>query len=397
MPPPRLKRATIIVLDGVGVGALPDAGDYGDAGSDTLGHVAAAVGGLRLPTLEVLGLGCLHAVAGVPCPATPRASYGRMAELSVGKDTTVGHWEMAGLPTLRPFPTYAHGFPPDLIAEYERRIGRPVLGNKVASGTVIIEELGAEHLRTGYPIVYTSADSVFQIAAHEDVIPLERLYEMCLVARALLTGEHAVARVIARPFVGAPGAFVRTTGRKDFSLEPQGDTLLDRAKAAGLDVIGVGKIGDIFVHRGLTQEIKTTGNADGMRAVGRCLAAGFGGLLFANLVDFDMLFGHRNDVAGFAAALAEFDAGLAQVLPLFTGDDALFITADHGGDPTTTSTDHAREYVPLLCYGPALAAGVDLGVRATFADLGATVAEFLGMPAPSSGHSFAAAVRRPRG
>jgi phosphopentomutase len=394
MSDPAIGRATIIVLDGVGVGELPDAEQYGDVGSDTLGHVAEARGGLSLPTLGALGIGCLHPVAGVPCPARPLAAYGRMVEASIGKDTTVGHWEMMGLPTLRPFPTYPHGFPPDVIAEYERRIGRPVLGNVVASGTVIIQELGPEHVRTGYPIVYTSADSVFQVAAHEGVVPLEQLYELCRIARALLVGPHAVGRVIARPFAGEPGHFVRTGNRRDFGLQPQGDTLLDVAKRAGRDVIGVGKIGDIFVHRGLTEEIHTGGNREGLIEVQRCLATPFRGILFANLVDFDMLYGHRNDVAGFAAALAECDAGLASVLPLLGDEAVLLVTADHGGDPTTASTDHAREYVPLLCYGPRLARAVDLGVRPTFADLGATVADLLGLAPLGYGSSFAPAVRR---
>jgi len=381
-------RAIVIVLDSVGVGALPDASAYGDDGSDTLGHIAQAMGGLHLPNLERLGLGCLHSVAGVSCPALAEGSYGRMAEMSAGKDTTVGHWEIAGIITRRPFPTFPEGFPPDLIAEYERRIGRRVLGNKVASGTAIIQELGEEHLRTGYPIVYTSADSVFQVAAHEQVVPVEQLYEMCRTARTMLTGEYAVDRVIARPFAGEPGHFYRTERRKDFGLEPPAPTLLDHVKAAGQEVVGIGKIGDIYAHRGLTQEIHTSGNSEGMRALVDSLSSVVSGLVMVNLVDFDMLYGHRNDVAGYARALVQFDMDLAPLLAALAPGDALFITADHGCDPTTPSTDHSREYVPLLCYGSRLRRGVDLGVRSSFADLGATVAEMLSVGPLDAGQSF---------
>jgi len=379
----------IIVLDSVGVGALPDAGIYGDEDSDTLGNVARALGGLCLPCLESLGLGCLHSIEGVSCPPLPAGCYGRMAEASVGKDTTVGHWEIAGIITSRPFPTYPRGFPDEVIESFEARIGRRVLGNKAASGTEIIEELGEEHLRTGCPIVYTSADSVFQIAAHEEVIPVDRLYEMCLIARSILVGEHAVARVIARPFVGRPGGFVRTDRRRDFGLAPPAPTLLDKVQATGLPVVGIGKIGDIFAHRGLTREIHTSDNREGISAICDCLQGTSEGLIFANLVDYDMLYGHRNDVAGYARALSEFDRRLPGVLALLENGDALFITADHGCDPTTCSTDHSREYVPLLCTGPSLKRGVDVGTRASFADLGATVAELLSVGELKSGTSFA--------
>ncbi|MGQ9554186.1 MAG: phosphopentomutase [Anaerolineae bacterium] len=362
---------------------------YDDEGSDTLGNIARKLGGLRLPVLAQLGLGCIQEIIGVACPEAPLGCFGRMAEASAGKDTTVGHWEMMGIITDRPFPTYPRGFPDEVIKEFERRIGRKTLGNRAASGTVIIEELGAEHLRTGYPIVYTSADSVFQIAAHEEVIPLEQLYTFSRIARELLQGEWTVDRVIARPFKGSPGQFVRTEGRKDFGLEPPQPTLLDIAKSAGLSVVGVGKIGDIFAHRGLTQEVKTAHNTETMHELLRCVEQAEKGIIFANLIDFDMLYGHRNDVSGFAGALAEFDAYLPRLMAVMQESDALFITADHGCDPTTASTDHSREYVPILCYGLALDQGVDLGTRRTFADLGATVSDLLGLGELPTGESFA--------
>ena len=381
-----------MVLDSVGVGALSDAGQYGDSGSDTLGNTARRLGGLVLPALERLGLGCLHRIEGVVCPREPLACYGKMAEAGAGKDTTVGHWEIAGVITERPFPTYPNGFPQPLMREFERRIGRCTLGNKPASGTAIIEELGAAHLRTGFPIVYTSADSVFQIAAHQDVIALEALYEICKTARELLQGEHGVGRVIARPFTGVPGHFLRTAGRRDFGLEPPRPTLLDLAAGAGHPVVGVGKIGDVFVHRGLTREVKTPHNVETMRALLDETTSGSSGLLLVNLVDFDMLYGHRNDVQGFADALARFDAFLPCLLTSLKPGDALFITADHGCDPTTGSTDHSREHVPLLCHGRRVRSGVDLGTRASFADLGATVGELLRLGPLGAGESFAAAI-----
>lgn len=386
-----IERAIIVVLDGVGVGALPDAWQYGDDGADTLGNVGRHVGGLHLPHLERLGLGCLHRVEGVACES-PVGSYGRMAEAGVGKDTTVGHWELAGVVTRRPFPTYPRGFPRELIEEFERRIGRRVLGNVVASGTEIVAELGAEHLRTGYPIVYTSADSVFQIAAHEQVMPPPELYGICLTARELLQGEHGVSRVIARPFVGEPGRFVRTPRRRDFGLPPPAPTLLDLVKESGREVVGVGKIGDIFAHRGLTGEIKTAGNAEGIAALTDCLRRPFAGLVMANLVDFDMLYGHRNDVDGFGRALWQLDEGLGRWLPCLGPADALFVTADHGCDPTTVSTDHSREYVPVLGAGARLRPGVDLGERTSFADLGATVADMLSVGPLAAGESFVALI-----
>ena len=376
---PEIDRIIIIVLDSAGVGELPGAADYKDGGPDTLGNTARAVGGLSLPNLAALGLGNIEDIKGVPKARDCMGSYGKMAEASAGKDTTTGHWEMAGILTEVPFPTYPDGFPPEVTGPFTDAIGTGILGNKAASGTEIIKELGGEHLRTGRPIVYTSADSVFQVAAHKDVIPLERLYGICETARGLLTGRHGVGRVIARPFTGPPGGFVRTVERRDFSLAPPGDTLLDIAKAHGLPVVGVGKIEDIFAGRGLTGSVHTEGNPDGMARTLDALGHVENGIIMVNLVDFDMLYGHRNDPEGYARALVEFDTWLPRLTGQMRPSDMLMITADHGCDPTTVSTDHSREYVPLLVYGPGLRPGVDLGVRDTFSDLGATVADALGL------------------
>jgi phosphopentomutase len=316
-------------------------------------------------------------------------AFGRLTEVSAGKDTTTGHWELAGLPVLRPFPTYPDGFPPDLMAEYEHRIGRGTLGNCPASGTAIIEELGAEHMRTGKPIVYTSGDSVFQVAAHEQIIAIDEQYRNCRIARELLTGSHAVARVIARPFLGQPGAFQRTERRRDFSLVPSQDTLLDVLKAAGREVIGVGKIEDIFAGRGLTEVCHTTNNAAGVEAILRYIGRAWHGLMFANLVDFDMLYGHRNNPRGYADALEEFDRRLQDIEAGLQADDVLMLTADHGNDPTSVSTDHSRERVPLLVTGPRVRRGVDLGTRASFADVAATVAALLDVAWAGAGESCA--------
>jgi phosphopentomutase len=384
-----VKRVIIIVLDSMGVGELPDAAEYGDEGSNTLANTAKAVGGLSVPHMQQLGLGHITTVEGVPPCDEPLGAYGRMAEASAGKDTTTGHWEMSGIYSPQPLPTYPNGFPKELIEEYERRIGRKTLGNYPRSGTVIIQELGEEHLRTGYPIVYTSADSVFQVAAHEEVIPIEELYRICQIAREMLVGEHAVGRVIARPFVGEPGNFTRTERRKDFSLLPPEPTLLDRLVAAGRPVMGVGKIEDIFAHRGLSQSVHSPNN---MACVDQTLAymkESQRGLVFANLVDFDMLWGHRNNPQGYAGGLEAFDRRLPEIMGAMTPPDILFLTADHGNDPTTPSTDHSREYVPLLAYGSRVKPGVDLGTRETFADLGATVAELLGIEPLPFGTSFA--------
>ncbi|WP_018085127.1 phosphopentomutase [Desulfurispora thermophila] len=388
---PVIEQVVILVMDSAGVGALPDAHLYGDEGSNTLGNLSRAVGGLSLPTLGSLGLGSIIPIAGVPPSATPLACYGKMAEQSPGKDTTTGHWEIAGIKLERPFPTYPHGFPPAVIQALTERIGTPVLGNKPASGTEIIAELGAEHMRTGYPIVYTSADSVLQIAAHEEVIPLPRLYEICQIAREIMTGEHAVGRVIARPFIGQPGSFQRTPNRHDYSLKPPRPHLLHLLQEAGLAVQAVGKINDIFAGDGITASFPTKSNAEGMEKTLACVQQHRPGLVFTNLVEFDMLYGHRNDPQGYARALQELDDFLPRLLGALTEKDLLIITADHGCDPTTTSTDHSREYVPLLVYGPALRQGIDLGTRQTFADIAATVGEIFQIALPN-GISFAAPI-----
>lgn len=375
----KVKRVALFVLDSVGVGELPDAGKYGDVGSNTLGNMAQAVGGLKMPNFGQLGLGNIIHVEGVPPAEKPAASFGRMAEQAAGKDTTTGHWEMTGLILEQPFPVYANAFPPEIIKSYEEKIGRPVLGNKVASGTVIIDELGARHMETGYPIVYTSADSVFQVAAHEEIIPLEELYRICRIAREMLVGEHAVGRVIARPFEGKPGSFHRTPNRHDFSLKPPGKTVLDLLKENNVPVTAVGKIEDIFDGEGITSAVHTKGNTDGMDQALKLMRSDTKGLIFTNLVDFDMLYGHRNNPRGYADALEELDRRLPELLGLLREDDILIITADHGCDPTTLSTDHSREYVPLLVYGHTVQGGVNLGERETFADIAATVAEVFGL------------------
>ena len=386
-------RAFLIVLDGVGVGALPDAADYGDVGSHTLLHVAEAVGGLDLPRLEALGLGRLLALPGVRAIADPRGAWGRMAERSKGKDSTSGHWEMAGIVLERPFPLYPNGFPTDLLDRWSERIGRGWIGNVAASGTTIIERMGAEHQRSGKLIVYTSADSVFQVAAHESTVPVEKLYEACRVARAMLLGEHAVGRVIARPFTGEPGAYRRTERRRDFSLEPPDATLLDRLSERGHPVITVGKVDQLFAGRGVSDAIHTGSNAEGEEVLADLARRRGEGLVFANLVDFDQQYGHRNDPAGFAQALENFDERLGEILSHLRDDEMCLVTADHGNDPTTPSTDHSREYVPLIVAGRRVRAGADLGTRETFADVAATLAELFGVKAPTSGTSFLRAVR----
>ena len=380
-------RAVLIVLDGAGAGALPDAAVYGDEGSDTLGNLSRAQA-LSIPALAALGLSAAVPLAGVAAPAAPRASWGRMAERSAGKDSVTGHWELMGVVLERAFPTFPHGFPADLIAAFEAAIGRPVLGNTVASGTAIIDQLGEEHCRTGRPIVYTSADSVFQIAAHEAVVPVPQLYAWCRAAYALAVEGRGLGRVIARPFVGGPGAFERTANRHDFAMPPVAETLLDRLHAAGVPVTAVGKVSDLFAGRGVTASRPTASDDHGLSELCAVLDAGTPGLLFANLVDFDATYGHRNDVAGYAANLERFDARLPEVLGRLRADDLLVITADHGNDPTTPSTDHSREYVPLLALTGAQRAGRPLGTRATFADLGQTLAAFFGVAPLRHGASF---------
>jgi phosphopentomutase len=385
-----LKRAILIVLDGVGAGENPDARAYGDEGASSLEHCAQAIGGLELPNLGSIGLGNITPILGTPPVERARGAYGRLAEAAAGKDSTTGHWEMTGVVLHQPLPTYPHGFPPEVVEPFERAIGRKIIGNKAASGTDIIKELGEEHVRTGRPILYTSADSVFQIAAHQDVIPLAELYRICQLARQqLMSGEHAVGRVIARPFIGTPGHFTRTEHRRDFSLEPLGTTLLDVLKDAGKDVIGIGKIEDLFAGRGLTARDHTETNQEGMQATLNWLARDFSGLLFVNLVEFDMLWGHRRDSQGYASALREVDGWFAQVQQAMRPGDAIFFTADHGVDPTYRGTDHTREHVPLLAYGETILAGVDLGTRPTYADLGQTLAEAFHVGPLTAGTSFA--------
>ena len=384
-----VDRVTVIVLDGVGVGALPDAADYGDEGSDSVGNTSGAVGGLSLPNLARLGLGNLTDIVGVPPDMDALGAYGRMAEVSAGKDSTTGHWELTGVVSPNPLPTYPDGFPKDLIEEYERRIGRKTLGNVAISGTVIIDQLGEEHVRTGSPIVYTSADSVFQVAAHEEIIPLDELYRICTIAREMLTGEHAVGRVIARPFDGQPGSFTRTPDRRDFSLQPPEPTLLDRLVEAGQEVIGVGKVDDLFAKQGLTVCHHTVDNMVAAEKVINLLGSDQKGMILANLIEFDMLFGHRNNPQAYAAALEAFDAQLPRIMDAMGPGDVLFIVADHGNDPTTPSTDHSREYVPLLVYGQSVRGGVNLGTRESFADVGATIAELLRIEPLRHGTSFA--------
>jgi phosphopentomutase len=380
------RRAIVVVADGVGCGGARDAAAYGDAGADTLGNLSRAVGGLRLPNLESLGLGRLTTIAGVAPAATPRGAWGAMAEASVGKDTITGHWEMAGLVTTRAMATYPNGFPPEITEPLRAAAGRGLLGNRPASGTVIIDELGPQHLASGDLILYTSADSVLQIAAHEAVVPLDELYRICGAAR-LLADRHRIGRVIARPFVGTPGAFRRTYNRRDYALVPPAPTLLDHLVDAGREVIGIGKISDIFAGRGITRSLHSEGNADGLRLTLEALPTLERGLLFVNLVDFDMLYGHRNDAAGFARALVALDGWLPRLEGALQAGDVVFLTADHGNDPTTPGTDHTRERVPLLAFGPGVRPA-PLETRTSFCDLGQTIAEAFGIPPLDHGESF---------
>ena len=385
---PHFDRVIWIVLDSVGIGELPDAADYGDVGRDTLGHIARSRP-LKLPNLVRIGLANIKPLAHLDPPARPAGFFGKGVTVSPGKDTTTGHWEMAGIWLDQAFPVYPHGFPKELIAEFERRIGRRTLGNKPASGTEIIKELGEEHVRTGFPIVYTSGDSVFQIAAHEDVIPIAELYRECEIARALLDGPNRVGRVIARPFTGTAGNFRRTERRHDYAVEPPRPMLLDVLAERKIPVFGVGKIHDIYNGRGVADYVTTKNNADGMAKLTEALAQRRSGLIFANLVDFDMLYGHRKDVEGFAKSLEEFDALLGPFLAALRPSDLLIITADHGcdPDPVNPTTDHSREYVPIVAYTPSVAKGASIGVRSTLADMGQTIAENFGGKIPH-GTSF---------
>jgi phosphopentomutase len=372
------RRVIWIVLDSAGIGAMPDAAQYGefDSASDTIGNIAR-VRGLNVPNLARLGLGNIKPLAGIPASGSP-AAYGKCALASPGKDTTTGHWEMVGIHLAKPFPVYPHGFPPEIMREFETRIGRSALGNKAASGTEIIQELGVEHMRTGSPIVYTSADSVFQVAAHEEVIPLWELYKICETARAILRGPSEVGRVIARPFTGSPGSFTRTPNRHDYAVPPPKGMLLDQLEDRGLFIHSIGKIFDVFLGRGIRESTKTKNNADGMAATLDAMESAPDGLIFVNLVDFDQQYGHRNDVAGYGAALEQFDAWVPQLESALGAGDLAIFTADHGCDPTIPGTDHTREYVPLLVLGPKARRGIDLGLRATLSDIGQTVAENFG-------------------
>ncbi len=384
----RFKRIFLIVLDSAGIGELPDAKEFGDEGSNTLANTASVTGGLCLPVLESLGLGCITEIKGVSPVTHPKSYYGKMAELSKGKDTTVGHWELMGIITDEPFPTFPQGFPEEILSEIKNRTGVEFIGNYPASGTEIIKKLGVEHIKTKKPILYTSADSVFQVAAHVDVIPLERLYSICKVAREILN-KYRVARVIARPFSGKTGEFQRTPDRKDYSIPPPSGSALEFILKAGYRVYGVGKVGEIFAFCGFTEVIHTRGNADTMDAIIQIMYKIHNGLIFANLVDFDMLYGHRNNPQGYRRALEEFDEWLMSALKKIEKDDLLIITADHGNDPTTPSTDHSREYVPLLVYSPVFKSQKSIGIRKTFADVGQTIVEnFLGRKLLGAGRSF---------
>jgi phosphopentomutase len=386
----KIERICLLVLDACGVGELPDAASYGDSGSNTLGNCAQFVGGLNMPHMAELGLGNIIPIKGVPPNSKPKAYFGKMAEQSSGKDSTIGHWELAGVISERPFPVYPNGFPDSIIKEFERITGRGILGNVAASGTEIIARLGEKHLKTGSLIVYTSADSVFQVASHTDLVPIEELYHYCRLARQMLQGEHGVSRVIARPFAGETGKFYRTLDRKDFSLPPPDGTVLDKLSQSGHDVITVGKVDDLFAAKGITASNHTKTNEAGIEEIIRLFGQPFKGLVFANLVDFDMVWGHRNDARGFADGLEYFDKHLPEILAKMNDHDMLIISADHGCDPTTPSTDHSREYVPLIVYSPAFKnGGTNLGTRNTFGDVAATIADYFSVGPTIAGTSFA--------
>lgn len=383
------KRVVLIVLDSVGCGELPDAKKYLDEGSDTIGNISKAIGGLSLPNMQKFGLGDIDGIKGILKENNPIGSFGKCAEKSIGKDTVTGHWEIAGVVLEKPLNTYPNGFPEDIIKEFESKIGRKILGNVVASGTEIIKELGDEHVRTGYPIVYTSADSVFQIAAHQDVIPLEKLYEMCRIAREMLVGEKTVGRVIARPFIGNSGNYTRTSNRRDYALNPFNKTILDYISESGKSVMAVGKIEDIYNKKGVTDAVHIKNNMDGVDRTIEYMKTDKDGFIFTNLVDFDMLYGHRNDVNGYANALKEFDKRVPEIIKNLRDDDVLIITADYGCDPTTPSTDHSREYIPVLVYGKYIKSGVNIGVRKCFCDIGKTILDILDIKNDLYGESFA--------
>jgi phosphopentomutase len=385
----QIKRVIVIVLDGVGAGEAHDTDLYGDSGSNSLGNTARAVGGLKLPNLEELGFGHITPMLGVAAVDHPKGAYGRMQPVSSGKDSVTGHWELMGVYLERAFPTYPNGFPPEVLEEFTRRTGLGVLGNKASSGTEIIKELGEEHMRTGKAIVYTSADSVFQIAAHEDIIQVERLYEVCEISRELLQGEHAVGRVIARPFIGESAeTFKRTPRRRDYPLAPLTDTVMDKLLAQGSQVRATGKIDDLFGGRGISHSNHTTNNESSTQAMLEFMVEDFEGLLFTNLIEFDMIYGHRNDPQGYAGALEAFDAHIPDIMGRLRSTDIVIVAADHGVDPTTKSTDHSRELSPLLVFGPTVKGGVDLGTRDSYSDVAATIAEIFDLAAPEVGKSF---------
>lgn len=384
-----MNNFLLIILDGVGIGELPDADKYGDKGSNTLGNIANYLGGLDLPNLKKMGLGNIRKMFGYGSSSKPIASFGKMIEVSNGKDSTSGHWEIGGVPVDFEFPTYPNGFPVSLLDEFLIKNDlEGYLGNKAASGTQIIEELGEEHMQSGYPIVYTSADSVFQIAAHEDIIPIQKLYEICDITRnKICIGEHKVGRIIARPFIGSPGNFERTTNRKDFSINPPADTILDVLSKNNINTVGVGKINDLFNYRGISKQVKTKSNLEGINSILSNLKSEENSLIFANLVDFDVYYGHRNDPNGFHEALVEFDTNLPDILEEMDENDQLIITADHGNDPTSESTDHSREYVPLIYFSPN-SESKNLGIRTTFSDVGKTIADFFNVKNDLKGTSF---------
>lgn len=383
-----MRRVILIVLDSVGIGELPDADLYGDKGSNTVGNISKSIGGLELPNLEKMGLGNIDDIAGIKKNKLPEGAYGKCSELSKGKDTVTGHWEISGVVLDKPLKTFPDGFPDSIIEPFENKINRRIIGNKVASGTKIIEELGDEHVKTGCPIVYTSADSVFQIAAHEEIISLEQLYDMCKIARKMLVGENIVGRVIARPFIGKNGNYTRTSNRRDFALDPFGKTALEYIKEAGLKVMAVGKIEDIFNGKGITDAVHIKNNMDGVDKTILYMKQQAEGFIFTNLVDFDMLYGHRNDVNGYAKALVDFDRRIPEIIQNMNSEDILIITADHGCDPTTVSTDHSREYIPLIIYGDQVKKNINLGIRKSFCDIGKTILDIFDIKNSLNGESF---------
>ncbi|MCT4507174.1 MAG: phosphopentomutase [Tepidibacter sp.] len=382
------KRVVLMVMDSVGIGQLPDAHKFGDEGVNTLGNIIKAYDDIKIPNLTKLGIGNIDGFEQVKEIDSPIGAFGKCAEISQGKDTTTGHWEMVGLRVDEPFKTFPEGFPKDVIEEFETKTGRKVIGNKPASGTAILDELGQQHMKTGEVIVYTSADSVFQIAAHEEIIPLDELYKMCQIARKIMMGDNALARIIARPFVGEPGNFIRTANRRDFSLDPYENTILDNLKEAGQDVIAVGKIEDIFNKKGITEAVHTKSNMDGVDQTIEYMKKDNKGLIFTNLVDFDSKYGHRRNVEGYKNAIEELDLRIPEIMDNLKDEDILILTADHGNDPTYKGTDHTREYIPVLVYGKNVRSGADIGIRATFSDIGATIADILGSKMPSNGESF---------